>query len=292
MRKVNLILANAAIAATLLLSSCKKDDDEADVVVAPSITLEQSTDGKATVADVSVDIKSELKFQLGIAKGDENVKFLKIEKAEGNDEASIVIVDINEKDDTDLLKYDSEEKAYEVTNNGGTYEFSLTASGNEGTVTTYTFTAKDKDGNTSSVAVKVTTNVSTTDLGSNVGFTWQRVGGADATGLSTLGLEWKSNSGGTAIVTTDAATRLVKLSSDYSSITTVEALKTAVDAADVISQYNGVSSSESKAYNDVLGVVNGGKYYLVNVTQSTVTTGTAGTTIKIDGNYKTEPTTK
>jgi hypothetical protein len=153
--------------------------------------------------------------------------------------------------------------------------------------TVYTFTVTDKDGNTDEVSFNVTVDAGTTALSSPSAFTWTRVGGAAATGLDQFGLKWTSNSSTSAIVALDAGTKMVELTpADWSSIATQEDLASAISSGTSVTEYRGVSSSANGTYDDVLGVNYNGVNYILNITQGAVTTGTAGTTITINGEYK------
>lgn len=153
--------------------------------------------------------------------------------------------------------------------------------------TIYTFTVTDKDGNTDEVSFNVTVEAGTTPLGSATAFTWERVGGNPATGLAQFGLKWTSNSATSAIVALDAGTKMVVLgSADWTSFTTQEDLAAAISSGTAVTEYRGVSATANNTYNDVLGVSNNGTNYIINITQGTVSTGGAGTTITITGEYK------
>ncbi len=153
--------------------------------------------------------------------------------------------------------------------------------------TVYTFTITDKDGNTDEVNFNVTVEAGTTPLGAATAFTWERVGGDPATGLAQFGLKWTSNSSTSAIVALDAGTKMVELAAaDWTSFTTQEDLAAAISSGTAVTEYRGVSATASNAYNDVLGVSNNGTNYIINITQGTVGTSSAGTTITINGEYK------
>lgn len=117
-------------------------------------------------------------------------------------------------------------------------------------------------------------------------FEWKRVGGADGTGLEEYGLTWTSNTATAAIIKTDSKTKMVKLTADdWTKIETKEQLKEAVDKGTDIAQYDGISATASKTYDEVLAVnVKGeGVYYLIHITKGTVDANASGTTITISG---------
>lgn len=126
-----------------------------------------------------------------------------------------------------------------------------------------------------------------TPLSEAKAFEWKRVGGTAATGLETFGLVWTSNSAEFAIIK-KGADKFVELTpAQWTSVSNLEALKTAIDAATDMEKWEKVSSaSASKTYDFTLGTIKGGKYYLIHVTNSTVTVADAGTTITIGGEYK------
>tara|TARA_R110002050_G_scaffold30928_3_gene79145 strand:- start:8307 stop:9128 length:822 start_codon:yes stop_codon:yes gene_type:complete len=153
--------------------------------------------------------------------------------------------------------------------------------------TVYTFTVTDKDGNTDVKTFTVTVDAGTTPLSSATAFTWERVAGNPATGLSQFGLKWTSNSSTSAIVALDAGTKMVELTpADWSSITTQEDLASAISSGTSVTEYRGVSSSANGTYDDVLGVSYNGENFILNITQGTVSTSGAGTTITINGESK------
>lgn len=131
---------------------------------------------------------------------------------------------------------------------------------------------------------------SATELGEAVGFTFSRVGGAEATGLDMFGLAWNQNrlSATNVEIVKDGAAKFVELSAgDWTNIATVEALAEAIDAAADMDSYLGISADSSSSYDVVLGVLNGDTYYMLHITSATVTADSVtGTTIEITGDYK------
>lgn len=155
---------------------------------------------------------------------------------------------------------------------------SATLKGTDGTTKTQSFETPNAD------------EPGETELGAATAFMFKRAGTTVSGDLSTFGLEWKSNTRAAinANITKGAATKMVKLADNaWTTITTKEALKTAVDAAADMATFNEISADATKAYSINLGVINGGVYYILNITNGKVTTGQpAGTTIEITGNYK------
>lgn len=158
------------------------------------------------------------------------------------------------------------------------------------TVETFTFTITDKKGEFTSLSFKVTTEAAdtTTALAAPEAFEWERCGGTAGTGLAKFGLAWTSNGDGTsAIIKEDAGKLVVLTNTEWTSITTQEDLKAAVDNGTAVGEYTGVSAQATAAYDDVLATMNGSDYYLIHVTNGTVTTGAAcGTKIVITGEYR------
>ncbi len=124
-----------------------------------------------------------------------------------------------------------------------------------------------------------------TPLAQPQSFEFKRIGGNSATGLDTYGLKWTNNAKIVhAQIKKDTATKLVILNSnDWTDITTVEDLTTAIENGNDVNVYDNVSAEASANYDDVLGVKVGGIYYILHVTHGNVTTSSAGTTITITG---------
>lgn len=153
-------------------------------------------------------------------------------------------------------------------------------------------TVVDGEGSSNSVTVTFESGAPTYLSGAKT-LQWKKTG-SNNPDLSEFGLTWTTNSGTNAIVKKDANTKLVQLNANqWNLITTVEALKAAVDnapAADVIDQYTGVSvTAANKNYNDVLAVnVEGaGNYKIIHITNSTVVINAdLSSTVTINGQYK------
>jgi len=124
-------------------------------------------------------------------------------------------------------------------------------------------------------------------------FEWVRAGGAAGTGLAQFGLEWESNTATSAIIKSNAATKLYLLNDEaWSSIETVGQLTAAINATNEIVDYRDVSATGNRpSYNDAVLAVNKdglGEYYIIKINSSSVTTGNVGTTITVIGDYKTK----
>lgn len=151
-----------------------------------------------------------------------------------------------------------------------------------GTPIVITFTVNDEKGTSNAKKVIVPKS----SLSAAQTFEWKRVGGGASEGLAKFGLKWDSNTG-TSVVITNGATKFVKLPNDaWTTITTADQLKAAIDGAANITKWEEVSSQASKAYDFSLGTLFEGTYFLIHVTNGKVETATAGTTITITGEYK------
>ena len=130
------------------------------------------------------------------------------------------------------------------------------------------------------------------DLSAPAEFTLTREGSNHATGTpSMFGLKWTSNLTRTtcAIITKDSATKLVQLkSSDWTGITTHNALRDAIEAGTDMNEFAGVSAEKTSDYDIVLGIQDGEAYYMLHITKATVTkiSEAAGTKIVINGDYR------
>ena len=126
-------------------------------------------------------------------------------------------------------------------------------------------------------------------------FEWRRIGGAAGTGLAAFGLAWTQNSSALeAIIVPLVSTELYRFddASVYDKVTTKEGLVKLFDdnIGVKINDFRGVSASAaSKTYDIVLGtkvkVGSEYEYYLLHITNSTVSTATSGTTIVVTGKY-------
>lgn len=260
------------LGASLFLTSCG-EDDPAESEVGPSLTVTETTVG-ITDGEVEVVVGEDVYFQWEARKGTSDLDDFTIERdgfgitgttVAGND-LPYSISNAN-----DELYIDS-------------YTFTTVDEGSN----TFDFIVTDKNGLTKTETVVVNVIAEATPLSSASTFSWERQGGAAGTGLAPFGLKWTQNSGGFAIITEDAATRLVELdAAAWTDITSVEDLEDAVESASVLTDgYRGVSTNASATYDDVLGVRYNDVYYMIHVTQANVSSSSAGTDITISGQYK------
>lgn len=273
MKKLSLITLSL-LGLTLLTTSCEEDGEDA---IAPTLSITEQTSA-STGGSATIDQGSPLIFTWESREGDARLDRFEVSATGVNAPTNIP------------TSTRGNDFPYDVTNSDNNiYVDTLVfpQGGLNTGITNYTFTVIDKDGETTEVSYDITVEAATTALSNPQSFTWKRVGGNNATGLSQFGLEWSSNTSQSAIVTTDAATKMVDLgSSAWTSITTQDDLGLAITNGTGIAQYTGVSVQQSATYDDVLGVSHNGTDYLIHVTNGDVTSGTAGTTITITGEYK------
>jgi len=263
-----------ALAGLFAFSSCTEDGDES---LAAFLSVTEAGSG-STGGAITISQGEALTFTIDARKGDSDMETFAI-SVSGANTVNPIPTSLQGNDFPYTLS-NSDDEIY-----ADTVVF-VNAGANMGS-TIYTFTVTDQDGNTDVVTFNVTVDAGTTALSSPAAFTWKRVAGANATGLAQFGLKWTSNSSTSAIVAVDAATTLVELSSaSWTSITTQEDLSSAISAGTTITEYRGVSATQNNTYDHVLGVTHNGTDYLIHITQGTVTTGGAGTTITITGEYK------
>ncbi len=189
-----------------------------------------------------------------------------------------------------LNKIDNNNYTFRFTNENQTIEQHI----NDGTISGIRIQASVRNGDTSERTLNIKfddNNGGGTDvnLSAAQSFQWRRVGGANGTGdLAKFGLKWTENTSSYAIVAQDKSTKMVQLNLDnWNNITTRNNLKSLIDSSSPIAEYRGVSVTEpTKQYNDVLGVIYNGTYYILRIQKSTVTNNSSGTTVVIDGQYK------
>ncbi len=172
--------------------------------------------------------------------------------------------------------YTMDQATYEYVNS-----FTIEGTG----VVSITGIITDADGYTASAVL----NITLTDqslLESAV--EWTRVGGNAGTGLANFGLEWTSNYKEVfaTIKPVTGATLYQFNSNVWSQVTTQSAKIAAFENATAIENYRGVSCNAGATYDDVIGTVYNGNYYLIHITSATVTAATSGTTIVIKGASK------
>jgi len=258
MRKTISFLAILAIVATGSFTSCTEDVTDSN---APTISITPSADTTNVYIGDSIDFTVSLASESGLA----SLKTV----------TSLAGVNLTNSDLT--FKGTASEVA--------TVTAAVTSSIADSAVIALTFTVTD-DAKQTSAQKYIRAIKKATSLTSAKDFTWQRVGGSDATGLATFGLKWTSNSATYAIIKKDA-TKFVELDAKaWSTLTNLEDLKKAVDAATDMTQWEKVSVTANKTYDYTLATIISEKYFLIHVTNSTVEVATAGSTITVGGQYK------
>lgn len=263
--------------AVLFITSCTKDENAP--ILGPSLTVTESLSG-STGGSFEITQGAPLVFAWETRKGDEKLSTFSLTETGANTDSSIP---------TTVGGHDL---PYSLSGNDRDNYVDTLSLPNAGTnvgTTKYTFSVVDAGGQSRSVSFDVTVNqaLSTTPLSDPIPFVWTRVAGADATGLSQFGLKWTENTSTSAIVAKDNATTMVNLGSiAWTDIQTKGDLNAAIADGNSIIEYQGVSATANGTYDDVLGVIYNEVNYIIHITNGNVTTGSAGTTISITGQYK------
>ncbi len=145
----------------------------------------------------------------------------------------------------------------------------------------------DADGKTATATINVSINKPAQPL-EVTEFTWNRHGGAAATGLDEFGLEWNSNAKEIyAVITPKADAQLYKFDPAVWASTTTNAQKAALFSEAIsISQFKEIScTAANKDYDIVLGTYYNNEYHLIHVTHSSAYTF-KGTDVTITGETK------
>ncbi|NPD44132.1 MULTISPECIES: hypothetical protein [unclassified Lentimicrobium] len=268
MKKFKFILLFVA-ALGMGLTSCSKDDDETPVDVTPNIDFKGGNEYIS--ADAVVTAGQD--FTIGITASSNANSGKKLKSVKYTVTSNNVVV----------LEFDS---VFNETSYNLDYVFNMSDPG----AGVFKFVVTDKDDQTNTISLTVTAESADTPLGVAEDTYFERVGGAAGTGLDGFGLKWTSNveRATYAVLAKDAATKLVQLTAaEWTSITTVEALTAAVDAAADMADFRGISTSADGDYDDVLGVIYNGEYYMIHLTSATVAVDAVnGTTVKIYGQSK------
>lgn len=249
-------------AGIMFLSSCTDEDP-----VPPTVTFK----GGAGYVDDNTTLEPSETFKSGITAtaGDKKLATFTVKRSG--------IISATEVDSS-------------ISGDNFSFERNFTAAATEG-VETWTFTVTDKDGESASVEFAITTVEpdTTTPLGSAQNFSWVRCGSSNNPDLSQFGLAWTGNTGSVAIIKKDADKLVILSSGEWSSITTVEGLMSAVDNGTDVVDYRGVDVVQaSSTYDDVIATKKGSDYYILHITSSTVVdkTSTCGYEVTINGEYK------
>lgn len=276
MKKRKLFTLALLGATVMFTSSCADDEDAAPL--GPTLSMTETTTG-STGGAIQITEGETLEFAWESRKGDNNIKTFSLVQSGPN---------MSSNNET----YEGNTLPYQVSGGDRTIYIDtiafVDASNNEGT-TTYTFTSSDGvTSKTVTYNVTVVESVNETPLSSATAFEWKRIGGNAGTGLAAFGLKWTSNTSTSAVVAIESGTVMVELPSEsWTSITTREELAAAIASGTQISEYQGVSVTQSNLYDDVLAVSHNGVDYLLHITAADVQTGGgSGTTVTIGGQYK------
>lgn len=267
MKNFKLILLFVA-ALGMGLTSCSKDDDETPQDLTPNIDFKGGN--QYISADAVVTAGQD--FTIGITASS---------NANSGKKLKSVILSITS--NNQIIGGDTTEFNENSYNEDYTYSISAGEA-------VFKFVVTDKDGQTNSKSLTITAESADTPIGVAEDTFFERVGGAAGTGLDGFGLKWTSNveRATYAVLAKDAATKFVQLTAaEWTSITTVEALTAAVDAAADMADFRGISTTANGDYDDVLGVIYNNEYYMIHLTNATVTVDAVnGTTIQIFGQSK------
>lgn len=269
MKRIKLTVLMMAVVG-LFVTSCGKDDDPV-IDQSPNLSFKGGSEYVSANATVKVGVP----FKIGVT-------------ASSNTDSKSKLVSVKYTVTSNNEIISQKDSVFKAASFDLDYNFNFTNAG--AAVIRYTVT--DKKGETASKQLVITIKPETTDLPAAVPFAWARIGGAAGTGLDVFGLSWTSNAKVTsAQIKKSGATKMVKLTAaEWTSITTAEALSTAIANGTDMDTFNDVSVEASSTYDIVLGVENAGIFYMIHVTKADVTTGAAGTTVSITGNFKASAT--
>lgn len=256
------------VALSMGFTSCSKDDDDDPVDVTPNMDFK----GGSQYISADAVVTAGQDFIIGITASSNANSGKKLKSVKYTVTSNNVVV----------LEFDS---VFSETSYNLDYVFNMPDAG----AGVFNFVVTDKDDQTKSISITVTAESADTDLGVATDTFFERIGGADATGLDGFGLKWTGNAKViSAVIAKDAATKLVQLTAaEWTSITTVEALTAAVDAAADMDSYKEISAEADGTYDDVIACIYNDEYYMIHLTSATVAVDAVnGTTIKIYGKSK------
>ncbi len=277
--KKNKILSILFLAtAVLFITSCSKDENAP--ILGPSLTVSESVSGSSG-GSIEITQGAPLVFAWETRKGDEKLSTFSLSETGAN------------LDNPVPTTVEGHDLPYSLTGDDRDIYVDTLSLPNAGTnlgTTNYTFSVVDAGGLSRSVSFDVTVNqaLGSTPLSDPIPFTWTREGANPGTGLEPFGLKWTQNSSTSAIVAIDNATTMVDLGdiTSWIALQTKGDLNAAIEDGNAIETYQGVSATTDGTYDDVLGVIHNDVNYIIHITSGAVTTGGAGTTITISGQYK------
>ena len=266
MKRVSFFMMAALFAASSVFVSCNKDEDPYIPKDGPEITVKfggvDVTKG-ATAVPLKVD----------------EVKSLEVNyTADG----SVKDIELNIGGTDQVVPFDVgvTSGSFSVSLTGlvkGNIPVIITVTDNQGTASEGLPGAISDMSETFTFTIKVEENpLEETDFE----FTWERLGGTAATGLSKYGLEWWQSVGTplTAHIRPLTGNEWYKFESAvYSTVTTKEELKALFTADKKQSGDFTDVNFQTKTYNIVIGTKVGNEYYLINITASDEQIINAGT---------------
>lgn len=260
MTKKNVLISIALLAIVSFFTSCVESED------APSITVITPT-----ADSIDVFVGDSVVFDIALSADNGLSSFKAMSTASG----------------VELSNYD-------LTFNGSSTEdiavvAKVTEDAQVGNVTlNFVVNGSEKTASTSKVLVITKKE---TPLADAETFEWVRQGGNDATGLEQFGLTWTDNlandEGGVSAVIKKGADKFVELDATvWADISNVEALAEAIDAAEDMDSWRKISVDKSDTYDYTIGTKVENTYYLIHITNTTVSVEDIGTIVTISGEYK------
>lgn len=248
MKKVNLLLLLSMLSFGVFFTSCSKDDPNA-----PTVSFKEGS----TADGATIDVGAVATYEV-VVEADEDDELKSVQVIVEN----VTVLD--------------------TTASGGSFTFTYEYAGTMAkTGILITFKAVAKDGGEGSANRTLNVKEATTALSAETDATWERDGGAAATGLSMFGLEWTKNTSTGAKIVPMTGTTLVQLADDaWSTISTQEGLMDAVDNATALTIYEGVAVDAAKTdYTDVIATKYNGVYYMIKIVSSSLGKNSTGGTI-------------
>ena len=256
-----LALALVCLVSVAFFASCTTEEGDPTIKV---LTEEGYVQDGATV-DVNTDV---------------NFGFVMASNAESGKELTSLIIKIDD-NDPDTITLTGKEYTYRGTVQ---YQFTKDEIVGESTIKAI---VTDAGGKTATTSINLSINNPAQAL-VPAEFTWNRHGGAAATGLDEFGLTWNSNGKEIyAIITPVEGAVLYKFDPETWNNTITDVDKAALFTEAIgVSQFKEVScTAVDKDYDIVLGTRYNGEYRLIHVTHSHVFTF-KGTDVTITGEWK------
>lgn len=274
MKKTIYLFGLLLLAGAFVVSSCKKDDDDDDQPTSYPPVLTFIGGGDYVDSDATLIVNEA--FMVGINASENATSGKNIESFEVVRTFNNIPVDVYSEDNIGEPNY--------------TWSDTLFANAEVG-IERWTFTVTDKNGESTELAINITTEAGTTPLAAPEALQWQRVAGAPGTGLDMFGLKWESNVKDImAVIAKDGAEKLVELeATTWTGLETVEDLMAAVGTGTDMEDFRGISATTPQTYDIVLATQYNGEYFLIHLTELTAVEDPAGSgnwTYTILGEYK------